>query len=286
MDLPTHAAFGLTVGLVFFGHPEAAVLVLIGAIMPDLDRDWLAKAGAIGEEQRHRAILHNVFIVGIAFLASPFLALGAFLHMLQDSFTTANDKGCEWFYPISRWVKRGKFNAERKPMPLDPKERVYFLQEDPENATDGPAIPWRRVYGPAQNSQILDRMFIAGSLIVAGVWFLFKAKTDWSFLVGDIIKTGPHWVLFLALAVFLITGALLRGKSRNSVTIIARGGMGVFGTALAMLWIFYARAEIIANIEILSSNWLPITLSGVFIVLASWAIAEWHARKYKPAAVV
>lgn len=39
MDLPTHASFGLAIGLLFFGHPEAATLVLIGAILPDLDRD-------------------------------------------------------------------------------------------------------------------------------------------------------------------------------------------------------------------------------------------------------
>jgi membrane-bound metal-dependent hydrolase YbcI (DUF457 family) len=113
MDLPTHAAFGLAIGLVFFGRPEVAVLVMIGAILPDIDRDWLAKANAIGEEQRHRAILHNVFIVSIAFLVRPFLAVGVFIHMLQDSFTTDDDKGCEWFYPLSRWVKRGKFDAKK-----------------------------------------------------------------------------------------------------------------------------------------------------------------------------
>jgi hypothetical protein len=285
MDLPTHAAFGLAVGLVFFGRPEAAILVLIGAILPDLDRDWLVKAKAVGEEQRHRAILHNVFIVGLAFLMSPFLAFGTFLHMLQDSFTTANDKGCEWFYPISRLVKRGKFDAKKQPMPLDPKERVYFLQEDPE-ATDGPAIPWRRVYGPAQNSQILDRVFLASSLVVSGVWFVFKAKADWSFLVSDVIRTGPHWILFLALAIFLITGALLRGKSRNTLTIIAKVGIGFLGIALIVLWGFYAQTEIITNIETLSSSLVPIILCGVLIVLSTWAIAEWHARKYKPAAVV
>jgi hypothetical protein len=286
MDLPTHAAFGLAIGLVFFGRPEVAVLVMIGAILPDIDRDWLAKANAIGEEQRHRAILHNVFIVGLAFLVRPFLAVGVFLHMLQDSFTTDDDKGCEWFYPLSRWVKRGKFDAKKAPMALDPKERVYFLQEDPENETDEPAIPWRRVYGPAQNSQILDRMFLVSSLIVAVAWFVFKAKTDMPFLVSGVINTGPHWVLFLSFGVLLITGALLRGKSRSTLTIIAKVGIGILGIALAILWGFYAQTEILPNIEALISNWVPITLCGLLIVLSSWAIVEWYARKYQPAAVV
>lgn len=287
MDLPTHAAFGLAIGLVFFGHPEVAVLVMIGAILPDIDRDWFGKPNAIGEEQRHRAILHNVFIVGLVFLLSPFLAVGVFLHMLQDSFTTADDKGCEWFYPFSRWVKRGKFDYKKQPMELDPNERVYFLQEDPENAKAGEgAIPWRRVYGPAQNSQILDRMFLAGSLIVALVWFVLKYVADTPSLISEIIKTGPHWLLFLAFVVLLVAGAKIGGRNPNKLMNIARAFLAIVGIAFAVLWSIYYQAEILANIEALSSIWISIILCGLFIVVASWAIVKYYAKKFKPAAVV
>ncbi len=286
MDLPTHAAFGLAIGLVFFGHPEAAVLVMIGAILPDLDRDWLGKKYAIGEEQRHRAILHNVFIVAISFLVSPFLALGAFLHMLQDSLTTANDKGCEWFYPLSRLVKLGKYNADKEQMTLDPKERIYFLQEDPEDADTGPAIPWRRVYGPAQNSMILDRIFLIGSLIAVGVWFGFNANSDWSGLTNRLAMTGTHWILFAGFAVLLLSGALLRDRTSNVLTTSLRVITAALGIAIILLWGFYASAEIAANVEAVASNWLSITIGAVLIALGSWAVVEWHARKYKPAAVV
>ncbi len=227
-----------------------------------------------------------MFIVGIAFLLSPFLAVGVFLNMLQDSFTTANDKGCEWFYPISRWVKRGKFDANKNLMPLDPKERIYFLQEDPENANSGPAIPWRRVYGPAQNSQILDRIFLVGSLTAAFIWIGFVAETNWSFLVSDATKTEPHLVLFLAVAVLLIAGYLLRGKSRSTQTIVARYGIAILGIAIMILWGFYAQDEILVNVEALGPFWFPIVLGGLLIVLFGWAMVEWHARKYKPAVVV
>ena len=44
------------------------------------------------------------------YLLSPFFALGIFLHSLQDSFTTVKDRGCEWFYPLSRRVKRGNLD--------------------------------------------------------------------------------------------------------------------------------------------------------------------------------
>jgi LPXTG-motif cell wall-anchored protein len=286
MDLPTHAAFGLAVGLVFFGQPAAAVLVLIGAILPDLDRDWLVKSNAIGEDQRHRAILHNVFIVGIAFLLSPFLAVGVFLHMLQDSFTTANDKGCEWFYPVSRWVKRGKFNEHKKAMKLDPKERIYFLQEDPENVASGPAIPWRRVYGPAQNSNIVDRLFLVSSLIVAGVWFGLKASVDLPSLVSAVTETGSNWVLFLALAVVLLAGLFFRNRRQIKFTRFARVGIVILGLGLALLWGFLVQTDLSANIKVIGSSWMPILLSGFLIVLSSYLVVEWHARKYKPAAVV
>jgi membrane-bound metal-dependent hydrolase YbcI (DUF457 family) len=89
MDLPTHALFGFAVGLVFFGHPEIALLILIGVIIPDLDRDWFVNPHALPEEQRHRSLFHNVFVMIGFYLVSPFLAIGTFLHMLQDSFTTA-----------------------------------------------------------------------------------------------------------------------------------------------------------------------------------------------------
>ena len=286
MDLPTHAAFGLAIGLIFFGHSEAAVLVMIGAILPDLDRDWLVRADAVGEQQRHRAILHNVFIVAISFIVSPFLATGVFLHMLQDSFTTANDKGCEWFYPLSRLVRRGKFNAKKKEMVLDPKEQIYFLQEDPQDAKTGPAIPWRRVYGPAQNSMILDRMFLLGSLVVAFVWLGFEAYANWSGFVGDWTMTAPHWILFFALTVLLISGGLLRDKPATALTSAAKVASGIFGIALMVLWGFYADSEIIANIGAVVSNLLPIVVGGVPIALLSVAIIMRYARKYKPAAVV
>jgi hypothetical protein len=287
MDLPTHAAFGLAVGLVFFGQPSAAVLVLIGAILPDLDRDWLVKTNAVGEDQRHRAILHNVFIVALAFLLSPFLAVGVFLHMLQDSFTTANDKGCEWFYPVSRWVKRGKFNEHKEPvLPLDPKERIYFLQEDPENVDSGPAIPWRRVYGPAQNSNIVDRLFLVSSLIVAGVWFGLKASVDLPSLVSAVVKTGSNWVLFLALAVVLLAGFFCRNMIRSKLTRVARAGIVLLGLTLTLLWGFLVQTDLSANIKLIGSSWIPILLSGFLIVLSSYVVVEWHARKYKPAAVV
>lgn len=59
------------------------------------------------EEQVHRARFHNVFMPPAAYLVSPLLSLGVFLYMLQDSFTTAKDRGVERFYPVTRLIRRG-----------------------------------------------------------------------------------------------------------------------------------------------------------------------------------
>jgi membrane-bound metal-dependent hydrolase YbcI (DUF457 family) len=77
LNLPTHAVFGIAVGLVFFGRPEIALLIGLGALLPDLDREyWFIPAKIYHDEQYHRALFHNVFIMALAYLVSPFFSLG------------------------------------------------------------------------------------------------------------------------------------------------------------------------------------------------------------------
>jgi len=168
LDLPSHLSFGLAVGLVFFGNsPEIVLLIGLGTLIPDLDREyWYVRRQVYAEEQYHRARFHNVFVILVGYLVNPFFSLGIFLHMLQDSFTTAKDRGVEWFYPLTRLVKRGMYDqtmSQRKP---DPSVKVYFYQEDvlgyvnaadPDLREGDQPVPWRRVYGFAQNGHLLDR---------------------------------------------------------------------------------------------------------------------------------
>ena len=181
-----------------------ALLVGVGALLPDLDREyWYVKPKKYADEQYHRARFHNVFAILAAYLVSPFLSLGVFLHMLQDSFTTAKDRGVEWFYPLTRFVKRGMVGADGKQQPQDPKERVYFYQEDPigiiEHADmdlreDHP-VPWRRVYGFAQNSHLLDRGFLFCSLVVILIWFAAPMTFARFMLFGNFFQT--NWLVWL-----------------------------------------------------------------------------------------
>src|ERR1700732_1964433 len=76
MDLPTHFAFGILIGLVFFGgNPEAGLLIGFGALLPDLDREyWYVREQKYADEQYHRARFHNVFAIAAACLVSPYLS--------------------------------------------------------------------------------------------------------------------------------------------------------------------------------------------------------------------
>jgi hypothetical protein len=41
MDLPSHLSFGRAIGLVFFGNnPEIVLLIGLGTLVPDLDREY------------------------------------------------------------------------------------------------------------------------------------------------------------------------------------------------------------------------------------------------------
>jgi hypothetical protein len=304
MDLPTHAFFGLAVGLVFFGHPELAFLVALGAIIPDLDREyWFVKVSVYRDEQLHRALLHNVFVMGLFYLVSPFLALGIFLHMLLDSFTTSKDRGCEWFWPLSRLVKRGLYNYNMEPRPLDPKERVYFYQEDVKSVIEyaepdlpEPESPWRRVYGPALNSNLLDRGFLCGAIVLIIVWMLTQYFSNSTLLVDNLSKCVSLSAAYFSIIALFIGGELdrrdqeapfgktqldpLRKLSFLKVPLLILGGF------LAVLWLILYRIEILANLELISSNWIPILVTGLLLTVTSIAIVKGYTRKSQPHAVV
>ena len=65
MDLPSHLAFGLAVGFVFFGsNPEIVLLIGLATLVPDLDREyWYVRQKGNADEQYHRARFHNVFLL-------------------------------------------------------------------------------------------------------------------------------------------------------------------------------------------------------------------------------
>lgn len=293
MDLPTHFVFAIAVGLVFFGRYDIALLMALGALLPDLDREyWFVRVKKYADEQYHRARFHNVFVLLATYLISPYLFLGAFLHMLQDSFTTAKDRGVEWFYPLTRLVKRGLNDPSGKPEQTDPKEHVYFYQEDPHglvNLADtdlrelGPdPVPWRRVYGFAQNSHLLDRGFLFGSLALALIWLATpitspRAGSLKTYIISNWTLMVPE---FLWVGLFYGSGELDRYyKSKNLTTPqILKLPLLVLGGIAGIYWGWLIRAAITVNLNAIFADPLSLLAALIIIPLVCVLVILWQTR--------
>jgi len=284
--------FGIAIGLVFFGHPEIAFLIGLGALFPDLDREyWFIPARQYRDEQLHRALFHNVFIMAVAYLVNPFLSLGVFLHALLDSFTTVKDRGCEWFYPASRLVKRGRKDADGKDEPLDPTEHVYFYQEDPngllENRNpevresgDRP-VPWRRTYGAALNSQLLDRGFLLGSFAIILVWLFAEGATHQAILLTFLPFVRYLAIGYVSIVIILLAGELDRRCGAKPVGVL---GLTLkilplaVGIALGLYFLFLSSTAILANFKAITADWVSILLVVLAVALLFPILAKWQAR--------
>jgi hypothetical protein len=166
--------FGLLVGTLIFGpRPEIVLLVGVGSAIPDLDREYaFFSRDKYRDSQLHRALCHNYLFMGLLYLVSPFLALGAFLHTILDALTTAKDRGVEWLFPFSRLVKSAANDEKGNRLPDVKPKTIYFYQNDPIELTrksdkdlaEKKPAPWRRTYGPALSGGLLDQGIFFGSL--------------------------------------------------------------------------------------------------------------------------
>jgi hypothetical protein len=301
LDLPTHFAFAIAVGLVFFGKPEAALLVGLGALLPDLDREyWYVRPKKFVDEQKiyadeqvHRARFHNVFMFPAAYLVSPLLSLGVFLHMLQDSFTTAKDRGVEWFYPLTRLVRRGLHDPQGNPTQTDPKEQIYFYQEDPKGLVNnadpdlrelGPdPVPWRRVYGFAQNRHLLDRGFLLGSAAVLLVWIirpldLSNFKSLFEGLESDWLIVG-----YIAVGVIYAAGETDRRDLPARLPALKPLQWPLFGTGVALfiVWLWLYGFAIVTNLESIFSDAIFVVSAGAVTLAAVALWVVWQTRSDK-----
>jgi hypothetical protein len=181
--------FGALIGALFFGRWDIIWLAAIGSVLPDIDREYgFFSKDYFRDHQLHRALCHNFAFIGIIYMINPYLALGAFSHVLLDSLNTAKDRGVEWLYPFSRMVKKARYDHDGKKIAFDIKTRVYMYQNDPveltrktaEDMVDYTVRPWRRIYGPFYSGGILDTGILVGSaslLLFMALLSVFGFKT-------------------------------------------------------------------------------------------------------------
>ncbi|TRM92529.1 hypothetical protein DJ526_05645, partial [Sulfolobus sp. A20-N-G8] len=236
MNLNTHIALALAVGLLLFHNDVTiAVLVGIGAAIPDLDREYVfTKRKIFAKYQLHRALFHNVFFALAITLFNQYLGLGVFLHIALDMLTSPTDRGVELFFPLGRLV--GKFmldydgNVNRKS-----KGMLWYL-EDPVriiNKTADPGLkevnkkPWIRISGPFKNSRLVDWMIFYSSFVFIQLYELNNLISWWeSFLYTVFVK---YIFIDIGIIIFYFTGEFWRRrlqfrgvttKIRNSIIII------------------------------------------------------------------
>jgi len=233
----------------------------------------------------------------LAYLVSPFLSLGVFLHVLQDSFTTCKDLGCEWFYPISRLVKRGLYDENGHPQHENFDELVCFYQEDPhalvEHADndlwdEGPS-PWRRVYGPAQNSSLLNRGFLYCSIAIIVLWVFMPNVSNLDYLLSITLTRYFilfFWIYFCGDSFPSRRTGPKRPTAQSAQIQLREIPNFALGLILFSVWLFAYRAEILANLETIYSNLIPVLLGVGIVILVILAVIKWQTRTGKTPALV
>jgi hypothetical protein len=219
--------------------------------------------------------------------------------VFQDSFTTAKDRGCEWLFPVTRLVERGRKDANGNDEPLDPTQHVYFYQEDPkgllENADpdlrlpgDRPC-PWRRTYGPALNSQLLDRGFLCGSIAIMIVWLLVPDTTHLGILVASASQSLRLLIGYVSVFIILVAGEMDR---RDRVNPLAIPGLGyvkapllLAGLVVGAYSIFSYRTEIWTNLGSIVTSWVSILLGLLVVTLVCLILIKWQTRAGRNAIV-
>ena len=203
MNLTTHTVVGFALGIAVFQNVQIALVMSIGALIPDLDREYLFIAkDKIGEYQLHRALFHNFFFIALLSLLNPFLGFGALTHVLLDMSTTATDRGAEVLFPITR-VRKGFLHSIDGDAPNAEKKTKWWV-EDPwgllqktsdRDLGEPEHQAWRRMYGPFKNSRVAD-------------WGIFFTAITFSLIVWGMSNGSAYSLSGFANGVFISAGGI------------------------------------------------------------------------------
>lgn len=255
MNLNTHFLFAAAAAALVSGKPEAIVLAGVGSVIPDLDRAyWFIPKRKIAEEEYHRALLHNLIVLALAYLFNPYLGLGMFSHLMLDNMTTVKDRGVEWLFPFTRMVS-GDYWSQAE------------VQSEP------PAwVPWRRTYGPALNGHMLDTYAFLGSAGVLLLWLAFQnmhhaiLSVGYWLNAGLIALAGSILFLFVSGECYNRRSDWSRAKRTITVTAIALAliCMILIGNSLLSQGLIFSWSDV-PNSSLLRTNDF---LSRLFLISA------------------
>jgi len=296
MNLYTHVMVGILVGALFFGRPEIMLIIGIGSVIPDLDREYgFFSKESFRRRQIHRALFHNFLVIAILYFINPYFGIGAFLHAFLDSLTTTRDRGVEWLYPFSRLVTGAVYDSDGKKLELDPKHRIYFLQNDLPGLTRRTTkdikpgekpLPNRRTYGPALSGKFLDRSLFFGSTALVLLMLLvsafgFQQFVDLSFSEFSLSFTLPLLVGSVGIMLNFLVGELDR-KRRLDFTKSYRTYKATFYLTFGMMVFAIVLGAIMNPKGVFSTaSLIPYIAAGVALLICiSYAILTYSSRRF------
>jgi hypothetical protein len=296
MNLHTHVMSGILVGALFFGRPEIMLMIGVGSAIPDLDREYgFFSKESFRRRQIHRALFHNFLAIAILYFINPYFGIGAFLHAFLDSLTTTRDRGVEWLFPFSRLVTKAVYDSDGNKQELDPKHRIYFLQNDLPGLTRRTTkdikpgekpLPNRRTYGPALSGKFLDQSLFFGSAALTLLLLLFSALgfqqfIDLSFDEFSLSLALP--LLVGAAGVFLnfLVGELDRKRLIDNVksyrtykaTFYLTFGIMIFAVILGSIMNPQTVISTLSKIPYVAAG-------GALLICVSYAILAYSSRRF------
>ncbi len=189
-------------------------------------------------------------------------------------------------------IKRGKYDHNMKAQPTDPKHRILFYQQDPigyVNAADPDLrepgdrpMPWRRVYGFAQNSHLLDRGFLFGSSIVILIWIIWPPNLSHVMGVYNYLESSePVWQVGYA-AIFLLFAAG-ETQRRDKVPKLPflkplQVPMFIGGLLLLAAWFELFSDKIYMNIQNIFMDPVPILAAAIAVPVTAFIVIRFYTR--------
>ncbi len=189
------------------------------------------------------------------------------------------------------------YDADGKTQPQDPREHVYFYQEDPigiiEHADvdlrENHPVPWRRVYGFAQNSHLLDRGFLFCSLVVILIWFAAPMTFARFMLFGNFFQTNwLVWLLgYLSVVVLFAAGETQRRDVPAKLPQLKpiQLPLLIAGIILLVSWLVVYGSQILSNLMNIFAAPLPIVLGVILVPITAVLVLLWQIRKGKTTVV-
>ncbi|ADX85999.1 metal-dependent hydrolase [Saccharolobus islandicus] len=288
MNLNSHILFGIAIGIAFFHNIDIAILIGIGAALPDLDREYiLTNKLSLAKHQLHRALFHNIFFALLIYLLNQYLGIGVILHILLDMLTSPADRGVEVLFPLGRLIN--DFHLDYDGIIKDKKGLLWYIEDpvriiritsDKDLIPSSSKSPWIRVYGPFKNSRIADWTIFYSSILFLILFNIDKLQIFSIQLIYSMIKYSP---LILGIILFYTGGEIWRrkfqrtGKYRNMVAIIMLIGVA---------FLLYGIKMSISTLPFFSESSLKLGITSLISIIIGFIIAYIHVKKRHKLAIM